>query len=169
MRTRTKLVATATSAALAATAAIIACGGSSSTTPVPVPVVYTAALNAANERQTNAVNSSATGTATFSLRSNDSLVYTVTASNLTSGVTVSHIHAGGPTVSGPVVNGFAVNAGITSGTVTSGTIVLSKLVAAPGQISGDSLRVLLNNGNGYVNVHTSSFLAGEIRGQIVKQ
>ncbi len=169
MRTRITLVATAASAAFVATAAAIACGGSDSTTPVPVPVIYTASLNAANERQANPVNSSATGTATFALRSNDSLDYTVTASNLTSGVTLSHIHAGGPSISGPVVNGFAVNTGITSGTVTSGTLVLSKLVAAAGQISGDSLRVLLNNGNGYVNVHTTSFPAGEIRGQIVKQ
>jgi len=84
--------------------------------------------------------------------------------------TLSHIHVGSATQNGAVVNGFTINPGVTTGTVTSGTIVLSKLVAGtpPGQISGDSLRVLINNGNGYVNVHTSANPGGEVRGQIVK-
>jgi hypothetical protein len=168
MRTRTKLVFTsATVAVLAASALALGCGGSDST--APAPVVFTATLNAANERQPNPVNSAATGSATLTLRSNDSLDFIVTANNLTSGTTLSHIHVGGPTVSGAIVNGFAINTGITSGTVTSGTIVLSKLVAGPSQITGDSLRVLLNNGNAYVNVHTATYGAGEIRGQVVRQ
>lgn len=169
MPTTTRFLAAMAVTAILGTTAVVACDSSDTTVPAPVPVKYTAALSAANERQANPVNSPATGTATFSLRGNDSLDYAVTVSNLTSGVTLSHIHAGGPAVSGPVANGFAVNAGITSGTVTSGTIVLSKLVAAAGQVSGDSLRVLLNNGNGYVNVHTTNFPAGEVRGQIVRQ
>jgi hypothetical protein len=35
-------------------------------------------------------------------------------------------------------------------------------------VSGDSLKVLLNNGNAYVNVHTAAHGAGEIRGQVAK-
>lgn len=168
MRKRLKFALTAALAATAGSATLVL-GCNSDDATGPAPETFTAALNAANERQTNPVNSPATGTATFTLRGNDSLDFLVTASNLTSGTTASHIHVGGPAVSGPIVNGFATNTGITSGTVTSGTIVLSKIVPAAGQVSGDSLRVLLNNGNGYVNVHTTTYPAGEIRGQIVKQ
>jgi hypothetical protein len=144
----------------------IACGSS---TTEPAPIVYTASLNAANERQTNPVNSAAAGVATFTLRGNDSLDFTVMASNLSAPAIASHIHVGGPAVSGPVVNGFQINSGVTTGTVASGTVVLSKLVAGTSQVSGDSLRVLLNNGNAYVNVHTSNFTGGEIRGQVTRQ
>jgi hypothetical protein len=163
----------AANAAVAAAAAIvgaaglaIACG---SYTTEPAPVVFTAALNAANEKQANPVNSSATGLATLTLRGNDSLDFTVMASNLTTAAIASHIHVGSPAVSGPIVNGFKINDGVTTGTVASGTVVLSKLVAGASQVTGDSLRVLLNNGNAYVNVHTSTYTGGEIRGQVLRQ
>lgn len=38
----------------------------------------------------------------------------------------------------------------------------------PGAISLDSLRTLLNNGRAYVNVHTTEFQPGAIRGQVVR-
>jgi hypothetical protein len=149
----------------------IAAGCSDSNDPVAVPVLFTATLSAANEIRTTPINSTATGLATLALRSNDSLDFVVNVTGLTGPATLSHIHVGSATQNGAVVNGFTINSGITSGTVTSGTIVLSKLVAGTpaGQISGDSLRVLINNGNGYVNVHTSANPGGEVRGQIVRQ
>jgi hypothetical protein len=152
----------------ALTAVALAC--SDSTNPNP-PVTYTAALSAANEIRTTPITSTATGLATFSLRGNDSLDFVVTVTGLTGPATLSHIHVGNATQNGAVVNGFTINSGIITGTVASGTIVLSKLVAGTpaGQISGDSLRVLLDNGNGYVNVHTSQNPGGEVRGQIAKQ
>jgi hypothetical protein len=135
---------------------------------MPVPVQFAATLNAANELRTPPVNSTATGTALVVL-SGDTLTYTVTATGLTSRVVASHIHVGTPaTVSGNVVNGFQTNA-VTTGTVASGTILLSALVVSTSQVSGDSLRTLLNTGNAYVNVHTSTNPGGEIRGQLVKQ
>jgi hypothetical protein len=155
-------------AAVVLTGIAVSC--SDSTSPAP-PVIYTATLSAANEIRTPPVNSTATGLATFSLRSNDSLDFVVTVTGLTGPATLSHIHVGSGTQNGAVVNGFTINSGVSTGTVTSGTIVLSKLVAGTpaGQISGDSLRVLINNGNGYVNVHTSAYQGGEVRGQIVRQ
>jgi hypothetical protein len=148
----------------------IAMSCNNSTDPVP-PVLYNASLSATNERQANPVNSTATGLATFALRSNDSLDFVVTVTGLTGPATASHIHVGSGAQNGAVVNGFTINSGVSTGTVAAGTIVLSKLVAGTpaGQISGDSLRVLINNGNGYVNVHTSAYPGGEVRGQIVKQ
>jgi hypothetical protein len=149
----------------------IAVSCTESTDPVVPPVLYTASLSAANERQTNPVNSTATGLATFALRSNDSLDFVVSVTGLTTPAIASHIHVGSGAQNGAVVNGFTINTGVSTGTVASGTIVLSKLVAGTpaGQISGDSLRVLINNGSGYVNVHTSTYTGGEVRGQIVKQ
>lgn len=143
-------------------------GCGDSTAPASVPVRFAATLNAANELRTPPVNSTATGTALIIL-SGDTLTYTVNAGGLTSRVVASHIHVGIPaTVSGNVVNGFQTNA-VTTGTVASGSILLSTLVVSSTQISGDSLRTLLNTGNAYVNVHTSTNPAGEIRGQLVRQ
>jgi hypothetical protein len=164
---RVRVMSAVTAAMIVAVVVAAGCGSDDIT--APPPVVYTATLNAANEKQANPVNSAATGFATLTLRSNDSLDYVVTATNLTAAASASHIHSGVPAVSGNVVFPFVVNSGVTSGTVTSGTLVLSKLVAGGTLISGDSLRVLLNNGNGYVNVHTSTYPQGEIRGQIAKQ
>jgi hypothetical protein len=134
----------------------------------PAPVVYTATLNGANERP-NPITTPATGLATLTLRGNDSLDFTVTSTNLTTPWFASHIHVGNAAVAGGIVYGFKVNAGATGGTVTSGTVVLSTLAAVGTQVNGDSLRVLLNNGNAYVNVHTTGNTGGEIRGQVVKQ
>ncbi|MDB4898945.1 MAG: domain containing protein [Gemmatimonadetes bacterium] len=167
MRTRVQLAMTGSLAAiLGATALAAGCG---SDVTAPAPVVYTATLSATNERQATPVNSTATGISTLTLRGNDSLDFTVMVTGLTAAAIASHIHVGDASVSGPIVNGFVINSGVTTGTVAAGTIILSKLVPAASQISGDSLRVLLNNGNAYVNVHTSTFGAGEIRGQVVKQ
>ena len=63
-----------------------------------------------------------------------------------------------------------VTASVATGNVTAGTIDLTQPVAnGSTSITGDSLKVLLNNGGAYTNVHTSQFPGGEIRGQIIKQ
>lgn len=143
-------------------------GCGDSTAPASLPVQFAATLNAANELRTPPVNSTATGTALV-IVSGDTLTYAVNAVGLTSRIIASHIHVGTPaTVSGNIVNGFQTNA-VTGGTVARGSILLSTLVVSNTQISGDSLRTLLNTGNAYVNVHTSTNPGGEIRGQLVRQ
>lgn len=148
------------------------CGADSSTSPGALH--YSATLAADNERQKNAdgsplvVTSPATGEAVFTLLG-DTLAYRVDVANLTAPAVASHIHAGTADVSGPIVNGFVVVDGVTTGTVASGKIALSTLVPGAGQVSGDSLRALLANGHAYVNVHTSTYRGGEIRGQIQRQ
>ena len=61
---------------------------------------------------------------------------------------------------------FEINK-VGSGKLAEGDIDLSK--AASSTVSGDSLKVLLNNGAAYINVHTAAHPGGEIRGQIVKE
>ena len=141
--------------------ASLACG--SSTTATQQPIVYASVMNGSNEVPARATT--ATGTATYTLLGN-TLSYVVTVSGLTGPATASHIHSGASAVSGPVIVPFT----ITNGTVASGQIDLSQqIVFGTSSITGDSLKVLLNNGVAYTNVHTAQFPGGEIRGQIVKQ
>ena len=148
---------------ITAATAFIACSdstGVSSTT-------FIAAMNGANERPTPNT-SAATGTATYILTGN-SLSYTIVVNGLTVPASGAHLHVGGPTVAGPIVVPYTVSATRT-GTVTSGTIDLTfPIVSGSSSITGDSLKVLLNNGNAYANVHNSSFPGGEIRGQVIRQ
>lgn len=154
--------------ALTGVAALVACGSDSATTvDTTAAVTYTSQLSAANEKP-NANASTATGTATYTLRGN-SLSFIVTASGLTGPATLSHIHVGSAAVAGPIVVPF-VTGSVQSGNVAAGTIDLSTSVSnGTTTITGDSLKVLLNNGNAYTNVHTAANPGGEIRGQIVKQ
>jgi hypothetical protein len=155
-------------AALASVAAFVACGSDSTTTVDTTPTVtYTSQMSAANEKP-NTNSSTATGTATYTLKGN-TLSFVVTVNGLTGPATASHIHVGAAAVAGPVIVPF-VTGSVQSGNVTSGTIDLSTTVSnGTSTITGDSLKVLLNNGNAYTNVHTAANGGGEIRGQIIKQ
>ena len=155
-------------AALATVAAFAACGSDSTTTVDPTPTVtYTSQLSAANEKP-NANSSTATGLATYTLKGN-SLSFVVTVNGLTGPATASHIHVGAASATGGVIVPF-VTGSVQSGNLTAGTIDLSTTVSnGTSTITGDSLKVLLNNGNAYTNVHTSANGGGEIRGQIIKQ
>ena len=79
------------------------------------------------------------------------LNYSVTYSNFTP--TLAHIHSGAPGASGKVEIPFASLVSPITGTVT---------------LSDDQAKALLNNGL-YVNMHSSAFPSGEIRGDIKKQ
>jgi hypothetical protein len=88
-------------------------------------------------------------------------------------VTQAHIHMGARGVNGPVVVWLYPDGppaqlipGRTDGILSEGTITAANLV---GPLAGGSLQDLLDlmaDGNAYVNVHTSQFPAGEVRGQI---
>ena len=138
----------------------IACGSTA-----PARVSYTAALTGARETPSN--TSSATGTATLNV-DGSTLSYTVFASGFATPLVVGHIHIGGAGVAGPVIVPFTLLAA--SGTVTQGTVDLSRSVSYNTlSISGDSLRILMDAGQTYVNLHTAAYPGGEIRGQIVRQ
>jgi CHRD domain len=98
-----------------------------------------------------------TGTATIRLNPGQGKVcFALTASNITLPAQAAHIHVGASTVAGPVLIGLAP---------PDATGVSSGCVSAPKA----TIRAILKNPAGYyVNVHTSDFPAGAIRGQLSK-
>jgi hypothetical protein len=137
----------------------VSCG---SDTTGPSAKTYVANLSPANE--VPAKTTTGTGVATF-VDHGDVINWTLSLTNMT-GVVASHIH--GPAVAGVnasvIINLFLPNVatGTLNGVVAQGTITN----ANNGNISLDSLRTLFNNGNAYVNVHTSVNPGGEIRDQV---
>lgn len=105
-----------------------------------------------------------TGVATFTDLGTE-IDATLVLTNMT-GVIASHIH--GPAAAGVntgvIINLFLPNGatGTVNGQVWHGSITN----ANNANVSLDSLRVLFNNGNAYVNVHTSANPGGEIRDQV---
>lgn len=125
-----------------------------------------AQMNGANERP-NPVPSNANGAALFS-RNGTTVNYTVTYQGIASSPTGLHIHApaGNAVTAGIIVDLMptpvqGVN-GVLTGTFTASNI---RGIAAAPPISLDSLMTLLRTGNAYVNVHSTTYPAGEIRGQ----
>jgi hypothetical protein len=128
--------------------------------------------------ETPVTASAGTGTATF-VDNGGSMGFTVTAQGLSSNWTLAHIHLGDAGIPGGIIvdlatpDGGAVPPNATSGTIT-GTITGPKTAirnpTAPlgdgGFMTFDDLLILMQNGNTYVNVHTTANQGGEIRGQI---
>ncbi|MEW6118119.1 MAG: CHRD domain-containing protein [Nitrospirota bacterium] len=116
------------------------------------------------------VTTDASGQATFRLSEDGkSLNYTITASNLDN-PTAAHIHIGEAGESGPPVAPVAITGaaerGKPSGVIAEGTITEKDLI---GPMKGKSLQDLVNEiqaGNAYVNIHSSSYPEGELRGQL---
>jgi hypothetical protein len=137
---------------------LASCGGSTS----PGNKTYVANLSPANE--VPAKTTTGTGVATF-VDLGSEIDWTLSLNNMT-GVTASHIHgpAAAGTNTGVIINLFLPNVATptVNGVVAHGTITNANNAT----VSLDSLRTLFNNGNAYVNVHTSANPGGEIRDQI---
>lgn len=110
----------------------------------------------------------------------ESLTYELTYFNLEGSVTQSHLHFGQKSVNGGIMVFLCSNLGngpagtqacpIDNGTIT-GTIHASDVIggaAAQGVAPGELFSVLrgIRGGVVYVNVHTTLFPGGEIRGQL---
>lgn len=85
----------------------------------------------------------------------------------------AHIHIAPPGENGPVVAWLFPSAppptllpGRTDGVLSQGTITDDDLVGPLAGMSLDDLLQAIADGNAYVNVHTTQFPGGEIRGQI---
>jgi hypothetical protein len=119
------------------------------------------------------VDTKAQGLAVFRLNKDSTeLHYKLIVANIEN-VVQAHIHVAPAGVNGPVVAFLYPNApppvlipGRSNGVLAEGTITSADLV---GPLAGMSLEDLLDemrSGNTYVNVHTSQFPMGEMRGQI---
>lgn len=126
-----------------------------STATFRVDLLFKATLNGANERPT-ANTSTATGSATLTFN-NTTKIFTVvvTYTSLTTAATNGHIHKGAADVAGGAVFGFP----------SPWTSPINYTSAALTAAQEADLLGALN----YVNIHSSTYPGGEIRGQLIKQ
>jgi hypothetical protein len=134
---------------------------------------FTANLTGAAEVADPAVETSAKGQAVFRLSQDGTeLSYRLIVANIEN-VTMSHIHLAPAGANGPVVAWLYPDGppaqlipGRSSGVLAVGTITADDLVGPLATMSLDDLVDELRAGNAYVNVHTTAYPAGEVRGQI---
>jgi hypothetical protein len=122
-------------------------------------ITFTATLSGANEVPPRATN--ATGTATLVLDTvTGKAVLSVNFSGLTSGLTGAHIHCcASPTANAGILQGFdsQLTLGATSGSLSNWTLPIT--------LTAQQMSSLIN-GLAYVNIHTTTYTGGEIRGQL---
>jgi hypothetical protein len=139
---------------------------------------FEASLTSAAEVTTNPLvgNPTATGVANIVLEDRVLTVSVVVSGQLTSNVTMAHIH--GPastTANAGIILDFVpsmtsvISAGTRTGQIVQASFDLDNLVVSSTgvlRVEPDVLIELMNTGQAYVNVHTQSNPGGEIRGQI---
>jgi hypothetical protein len=129
--------------------------------------------HASGAEEVPAVNTRAQGQLKLQLsKDGESLSYKLIVANIHN-VTQAHLHKAPAGVNGPVVAWLYPSAppaqlipGRTQGVLAEGEITSASLV---GQLAGQPLSALIEEivaGNIYVNVHTSQFPPGEVRGQV---
>ncbi|MBK5278023.1 MAG: CHRD domain-containing protein [Bacteroidia bacterium] len=123
-----------------------------STATFRIDVLFKATLSGANERP-NPNTSTATGSATLTYN-DESNIFTIVITYSGMTATASHIHKGEPSVAGGVVFPFSP---VTS-PINYTSVALTEAQEAD-----------LRAGLYYVNVHSSTFTGGEIRGQLTIQ
>jgi hypothetical protein len=153
-------------ATLVAALGLAATGGA-----VGTPAVHVAPLSGAEE--VPAVDTNARGVGVVKVSADGkSLSYKLIVANIEN-VLQAHIHVAPAGENGPVVAFLYPSGpppvlipGRSDGVLASGTITAANLV---GPLAGESLDVLVDEireGNTYVNVHTTQFPGGEIRGPL---
>lgn len=139
----------------------------------PERPTFVAHLSGAEEVAAIPVETRATGQAVFRLsRDGSTLEYRLIVANIQN-VTMAHIHLAPAGANGPVVVWLYPDGppaqllpGRSSGVLATGTIQAADLVGLLAGASLDELIDELRAGNAYVNVHTTAYPAGEVRGQI---
>jgi hypothetical protein len=129
---------------------LVSCSNSDSNAD-PSTTNFTAVLNGANEVPAN--NSTAAGTATLTFN-NSTKIFSITVNHNIASPTGGHIHMGAAGINGSVVFPFTT-------LTTPFTYTSAALTAA----QESDLKANLY----YVNIHTTAFNGGEIRGQLVKR
>ena len=160
MRRRTVGIAAGIVGAAAVAFVVASCGDSTA----PKNKTYVANLSPANEVPPK--TTTGTGVVTFTDLGSE-IDWTMTLNGVTN-VIASHIHA--PAAAGAnasvIINLYLPIRPPETGTLTGIVAKGSITNAANPAVSLDSLRTLFNNGNAYVNVHTTANPGGEIRDQV---
>lgn len=119
------------------------------------------------------------GTFRATVDSDTSITFKLSYSNLSAPIVQSHIHVGATKLSGGVAlflcgpasspahttcPNDSTNSGTVTGTVTAADVIINGQGIKPGEFA-KVLRAIAN-GDTYVNVHTTAFPGGEIRGQV---
>jgi hypothetical protein len=133
---------------------------------------FVAPLDGGQEVADPPVVTNATGVATFKLnKDGESIDYKIMTGRMEN-VLMAHIHLAPAGVNGPVVVWLYPDGPPpqlierTQGVLAEGTITEDDLVGLLAGASLEDLLAAMRAGNTYVNVHTSQYPAGEIRGQI---
>jgi hypothetical protein len=172
------------SLALAALALLAACTGEPSPTAPNTFVVpllsqgssdgtsHHSVAPLSGDEEVPPVDTRAVGNAIFWLSEDGtSLRYRLITSRMED-ITQSHIHIAPAGVNGPVVVflfGFVTGGQDNAGILAEGTITAANLIARPAIGFGATMPELvaaMRSGNAYVNVHTTTWPGGEIRGQV---
>ncbi|MEX0885796.1 MAG: CHRD domain-containing protein [Phycisphaeraceae bacterium] len=131
-------------------------------------LLFTSTLLPENELHTD-VQSNAAGVAIMSVDTDTGLfdltlwVTGIDQADLTANP--FHIHIGGPEVSGGIIFGFL---GVDNDWTTNGSLLVREIVDAQfDQAFIDTYWDDLLAGDTYLNVHTSAYPPGEIRGQLI--
>jgi hypothetical protein len=134
-------------------------------------VQLVATLTGGEETPSPGILTGSVGTATVTLDlANKQIVVDLVVLNLPAASTAGHIHVGPRGIAGPVVIDFAFPAGRTGDFGLQFRLGSRDFRARPDigiRTIDDAIEAILN-GNAYVNIHTSAFPAGEIRGQLVR-
>ena len=146
-----------------------------SATPSSAQVVnMTATLTGAEETTATpgvlGLLTGAVGTATVSVdATNEEVAVQLNLFNFATGTSAGHIHVGPRGVAGPVVLNFPIPTGRTGDLPLS--FRLARRRSSRGRRSASTrcqdLIQAIVGGGAYVNIHTSQYPAGEIRGQLV--
>lgn len=110
-------------------------------------------LSGANEVPPNGSGATGTLTGTYDASTNV-ITLNVTYANLTTALSAAHLHKGAAGVNGPVIINLNPTTGMTSGNINGNFNVAASDEAD--LIAGDV----------YINLHTSTYPGGEIRGQL---
>ena len=137
------------------------------------PRANTFVAPASGDQEVPPADTRARGNTTFQLSKDGAeLSYQLTVANLHN-ITMAHIHRGAEGVNGsavvwlyPAGPPLQLIEGRTSGVLAKGVITADDLVGPLAGATLEDLVDLMRKGEAYVNVHTSQYPAGEIRGQI---
>ena len=132
-------------------------------------VTLSANLNGGEETPAPGLLTGAVGTALVSVdATNEELAVTLALFNIPTGTAAGHIHIAPKGIAGPVVIGFPIPAGRTGDLSLTFRVGSAAFTARPEigiNTISDAIQAIVG-GNAYVNIHTSQYPGGEIRGQL---